>query len=88
VERTGRCGDSPTTSSCHVQREAHGSFLHIADDCSSGYRADPLDPRYGPLTRWRKSSSCKGGNCVEVAGLPASEASVRDSKVGKGPVSV
>lgn len=87
VERTGRHGDSPATPASHVQREAHGSFLHIADDSSSGCRADPVDPRHGPLTKWRNSScSIVNGDCVEVAGLPASEVRVRDSKAGKGPV--
>jgi len=87
VERTGRCGDSPPTPASHVQRGAHGSFLHIADDGSSGCRADPVDPRYGPLTKWIKSScSIANGYCVEVAAQPASEVGVRDSKEGKEPV--
>jgi hypothetical protein len=36
---------------------------------------------------WRKASysTTNGGNCVEVAGLPAADVAVRDSKDPDGP---
>ncbi|MEU6065872.1 DUF397 domain-containing protein [Streptomyces sp. NPDC047082] len=38
--------------------------------------------------RWRKSSYSgdQGGNCVEVAELPAAAVAVRDSKNSTGPI--
>ncbi|MGW2524754.1 DUF397 domain-containing protein [Streptomyces sp. NPDC001617] len=39
-------------------------------------------------TQWRKSSysSDQGGNCIEVAELPADTIAIRDSKTPAGPV--
>lgn len=38
-------------------------------------------------TQWRKSSysSDQGGNCLEIAELPAATVAVRDSKIPEGP---
>ncbi|MBY8342514.1 DUF397 domain-containing protein [Streptomyces spinosirectus] len=38
-------------------------------------------------TQWRKSSysSDQGGNCLEIAQLPAATVAVRDSKTPTGP---
>lgn len=84
MERTGRCGDRPPTPVCDFRRETHGSFVRIADHSSRDRRADPVDPRHGPLT-WRKSSCCKGGECVEIAILRGSVL-IRDSKEPIRPV--
>jgi hypothetical protein len=37
-------------------------------------------------SRWRVSSHCNGGNCVEVARLPDGGVAIRDSKNTTGPV--
>ncbi|MDF5752492.1 DUF397 domain-containing protein [Spongiactinospora sp. TRM90649] len=36
--------------------------------------------------RWRISSHCNGGNCVEVAALPGGGVALRDGKDAAGPV--
>ena len=45
-------------------------------------------PRGGlaSAVRFRRSSFCAGGSCVEVAALPGDEIALRDSKNGNSPV--
>jgi Domain of unknown function (DUF397) len=43
------------------------------------------EPDQNSLT-WRKSRRSAGGNCVELAPLPAGGVAVRDSKDTAGPV--
>ncbi|GIH89994.1 hypothetical protein Psi01_06240 [Planobispora siamensis] len=39
-----------------------------------------------PEIKWRISSKCNNGNCVEVASLPGGLVGMRDNKEAGGPV--